>query len=220
MSILAYIGLFGEIPKAFSGFIALGLAFILTPIIAWLTKGKHYLTRDRDENNPKSANKCSICENKFEHEDMAYCPAYAGSICSLCCTLDARCLDACKTGFRFDDYLEILAKRCLPAAMDMTSRLRLLRFTLMFLFLSMLTGVFISIIYYQDLMSVQHNFASFHLLLNNFFKIYASLLVFIGLCTWWLILNVESRRVAQEETVKQTHCYYWKLKSIKKRTVN
>ncbi|UOA10078.1 ATP-binding protein [Methylobacter sp. S3L5C] len=216
MSILAYIGLFGEIPKAFSGFIALGLAFILTPIIAWLTKGKHYLTRDRDENNPKSANKCSICENKFEHEDMAYCPAYAGSICSLCCTLDARCLDACKTGFRFDDYLEILAKRCLPAAMDMTSRLRLLRFTLMFLFLSMLTGVFISIIYYQDLMSVQHNFASFHLLLNNFFKIYASLLVFIGLCTWWLILNVESRRVAQEETVKQTQLLLLEIEEHKK----
>jgi hypothetical protein len=27
---------------------------------------------------------------------MAHCPAYQGSICSLCCTLDARCGDLCK----------------------------------------------------------------------------------------------------------------------------
>ena len=125
LSIVAYLGLFGEIAKAFSGFIALGLAFMLTPALAWLTGGKYYLARDRDENHLKTRNKCSICENEFEHEDMAYCPAYVGSICSLCCTLDARCLDACKTGFRFDDYLEKLARRCLPARMDMTSRLRL-----------------------------------------------------------------------------------------------
>ena len=149
LSILAYLGLFGEIPKAFSAFIALGLAFMLTPALAWLNGSKDYLARDRDENNFKTQNKCSICENEFEHEDMAYCPAYAGSICSLCCTLDARCLDACKTGFRFDDYLEKLARHCLPTRMNMTSRLRLLRFALMFLFLSVLTGIFISIIYYQ-----------------------------------------------------------------------
>ncbi|MEI6333650.1 MAG: ATP-binding protein [Methylococcaceae bacterium] len=216
LSIVAYLGLFGEIAKAFSGFIALGLAFILTPALAWLTGGKDYLARDRDENNLKTQNKCSICENEFEHEDMAYCPAYAGSICSLCCTLDARCLDACKTGFRFDDYLEKLARRCLPARIDMTSRLRLLRFTLMFLFLSVLTGIFISIIYYQDLLSVQQDFGAFQLLLNNFFKIYASLLVFIGLCTWWLILNAESRRVAQEETAKQTQLLLLEIEKHKK----
>ena len=27
---------------------------------------------------------------------MAHCPAYQGAICSLCCTLDARCHDLCK----------------------------------------------------------------------------------------------------------------------------
>ena len=209
ISILAYVGLFGEYPKAFSAFIALALAFILTPGIAWLSLGRHYLARDRTVHRPAetengSAGKCSICENHFEYEDMAYCPAYAGSICSLCCTLDARCLDMCKAGFRFDDYLETLAKRFMPAAMSLHARLRLLRFSLIFLFLSVLTGIFVSIIYYQDLLSVQHNAAAFQLVLHNFLKIYASLLVFIGLCTWWLILNAESRRVAHEETAKQT----------------
>ncbi len=204
LSIMAYLGLFGELPKAFSAFISLGLAFMLTPAIAWLSRGKHYLARKRDENNQKSHSKCTICENDFEHEDMAYCPAYADSICSLCCTLDARCLDACKVGFRFDDYLEDIATRFLPAKMTMTSRLRFLRFALMFTFLSALTGIFVSIIYYQDLLSVEHNYHAFNLLLYNFFKVYAALLVFIGLCTWWLVLNDESRRVAQEEIAKQT----------------
>ena len=104
LSIIAYTGIFGEFPKAFSGFIALGLAFILTPTVAWLVGDKYYLARDRDENNPKTQTKCSICENTFEHDDMAFCPAYSGAICSLCCTLDARCLDVCKKGFTVCEY--------------------------------------------------------------------------------------------------------------------
>lgn len=216
ISILAYADIFGEIAKAFSGFIALGLAFILTPTMAWLFGKKHYIARDRNKNNVGNDKKCTICENTFEQEDMAYCPAYRGSICSLCCTLDARCLDVCKTGFRFDDYLRALAERVLPSRIKMTAKLRLLRFALMFLFLSILTGIFISIIYYQDLLTVQHNFDAFQLLLKNFFKIYASLLVFIGLCTWWLILNAESRQVAQQETAKQTQLLLLEIEKHKK----
>lgn len=216
VSILAYVGLFGEWPKAFSAFIALGMAFALTPGIAWLSKGRHYLARDRNERNRYARNTCSICENEFEHDDVAYCPAYAGSICSLCCTLDARCLDACKVGFRFDDYLERLAKRGLPDFLSLQARLRLLRFGLMFLFLSVLSGIFISIIYYQDLLSIRQDSPAFLLLMNNFLKIYASLLVFIGLCTWWLILNGESRRVAHEETAKQTQLLLQEIEEHKK----
>ncbi|MBS3963231.1 MAG: response regulator [Methylomonas sp.] len=204
VSILAYVGLFGEWLQAFSALIALTLAFVLTPTLAWWSKGQHYLARDRDERNRYARNTCSICENEFEHEDVAYCPAYGGSICSLCCTLDARCLDSCKPGFRFDDYLERLAKRILPDSLSLHARLRLLRFGLLFLFLSTLTGLFIGIIYYQDLLSIRQDGLAFELLLNNFLKIYASLLVFIGLCTWWLILNAESRRVAYEESARQT----------------
>ena len=39
---------------------------------------------------------CVICERPYEGEDMAACPAYGGPICSLCCSLDARCHDLCK----------------------------------------------------------------------------------------------------------------------------
>lgn len=216
ISILAYVGLFGATPKAFSAFIALGLAFLLVPLIAWLTQGKHYLARDSLRHNSQAKSRCSICENEFEHEDVAYCPAYAGSICSLCCTLDARCLDNCKVGFRFDDYLEQFAQHLMPGWLSLVGRLRLLRFGLLFSFLAVLTGIFISIIYYQDLLLVQADRHAFDLLVNNFLKIYASLLVFIGLCTWWLILNGESRRVAHEETAKQTQLLLQEIEEHKR----
>lgn len=216
ISLMAYTGLFGTTAQAFSGFISLGLAFILTPTIAYLVGNKYYLARDPTINNQPSQNKCSICENEFEHEDMAYCPAYSGGICSLCCTLDARCSDVCKTGFRLDDAFEALAKRVLPANISPFNRLRLIRFTLTFAFLSILTGIFTGIIYYQDILSVQNNTDTLQLLINNFLKIYTSLLVFIGLCSWWLILNDESRRVAQAETSKQTQLLLFEIEEHKK----
>lgn len=216
ISILAYLGVFGLYAQAFSAFIALGLAFILTPGIAYFTNYRHYLARARHYKHEVSPRQCCICENSFEHEDIAYCPAYNGSICSLCCSLDARCLDVCKPGARLNDYLIKFARCCLPSNMTVSSKVRLLRFTLLFSFLSILTGISIGIIYYQDLLSVQPYPLSFNLLLNNFIKVYFSLLVFIGLCTWWLILNSETRQLAHEETAKQTQLLLTEIAEHKK----
>ena len=204
VSIAAYLGLFGIHAQAFSAFIALSMAFLLVPCIALLYGRERYLVRDNGLNNQAQLSRCSICENTFEREDMAYCPIYEGSICSLCCTLDSSCMDACKPGMRLDDYLQSFAEYCLPGWLNISVRLRLIRFSLLFLFLTILTSVFVGIIYYQDLLTAEQSPYSFNLLLENFAKVYASLLVFIGLCTWWLILNDESRRVAHEEIGKQT----------------
>lgn len=216
LSILAYLGLFGTYAQAFSAFIALGLAFILVPGIALFTRYRHYLARARHYKHDTTERWCCICENRFEHEDTAYCPAYGGSICSLCCSLDARCQDACKPGARLDDYLQKFARYCFPRRMPPASGVRLLRFTLMFVFLGTLTSIFIGIIYYQDLLAAEHYLPSFHLLFGNFVKVYCSLLVFIGLCTWWLILNHESRQVAHEETGKQTQLLLTEIAEHKK----
>ncbi|WP_051961899.1 response regulator [Methylobacter sp. BBA5.1] len=216
VSILAYLGLFGAHAQAFSAFIALGLAFVLVPCIAWVYGRERYLSRDLGHHHPDQLGRCSICENHFEREDMAYCPVYKGGICSLCCTLDSRCMDACKPGMRLDDYLHNLAEYCLPGRLNLTVRLRLIRFSLLFLFLTVLTSVFVGIIYYQDLLTAEPYPPSFNLLLENFVKVYASLLVFIGLCTWWLILNDESRRVAHEETDRQTQRLLMEIAEHKK----
>lgn len=204
LSILAYLGLFGAYPQAFSAFIALGLSFILVPLIALITKSRHYIIREHHTQHEQHSQNCSICENHFESEDMAFCPAYSGPICSLCCTLDARCQDACKKGYRFDDYLLFVSTLFFPKSISHRAKTRILRFLMLFSFLAVLTGIFISIIYYQDLLATKNNHGSFDLIFNNFLKIYASLLVFLGLGTWWIILNEESRKVALEETHKQT----------------
>jgi hypothetical protein len=100
VSVIAFFGLMGPAAQAFSTFIALGLAFVLSPIIAYLTKGKYYIARKdvhfHENSDVVGLTNCSICEYEYEREDMAYCPVYETPICSLCCSLDAQCHDACK----------------------------------------------------------------------------------------------------------------------------
>ena len=207
VSIAAYLGLFGEFAQAFSAFIALCIAFVSAPLIAHITKSRYYIARDRDHwpDGATATDKCCICGNRFEREDNAYCPAYQGTICSLCCTLDARCRDACKPQARLDDQLQNLANHFLPQRFSPQLKLRLLQFSLLYLLLAGLTGIFIGVIYYQDILSIsvgEHYYIT--LLTNNFLKIYSCLTIFLGLGTWWLILNNESRQVAQEESNRQT----------------
>src|SRR5471032_2712998 len=45
---------------------------------------------------------------------MASCPAYGGPICSLCCSLDARCGDYCKPHARLDFQFRALLNRVFP----------------------------------------------------------------------------------------------------------
>lgn len=207
VSIAAYVGLFGEMAQAFSAFIALCIAFISAPILAIVTRGRFYIARDRNfwPDGAQPTDKCCICGNRFEPEDNAYCPVYQGTICSLCCTLDARCRDACKPQSRLEDQLQFLADRILPKRFSPQLKLRLLQFVLLYLLLAGLTIIFVGVIYYQDILAIsagEHYYST--LLINNFIKIYSCLTIFLGLGTWWLILNNESRQVAQEETNRQT----------------
>src|SRR5205814_886800 len=97
LSIPAHLGVFGPTAQAFSALIALGTAFVAAPAIAWITKGRYYIARPaHDDGRPLAVKRCVICERDYEGPDMAHCPAYQGPICSLCCTLDARCGDLCK----------------------------------------------------------------------------------------------------------------------------
>jgi len=99
ISILAFFGLFGAYAQAFSTFIALGVAFVLSPIIAVATKGKYYIARDRHYHagTHHDVLGCSVCGYEYEKEDMACCPHHEGPICSLCCSLEQSCHDMCKT---------------------------------------------------------------------------------------------------------------------------
>lgn len=67
VSISAFYGLFGPTAKALSAFVALAVAFIAAPLIAWATDGKYYIARKpkRSWQNLESI-QCCICEHAFE----------------------------------------------------------------------------------------------------------------------------------------------------------
>src|SRR5207302_3324338 len=109
-------GILGTTLQALAAFVALAVAFVTAPAIAYVTRGRYYIARapQRDWGG-QTAIRCVICEHQFEAEDMAQCPAYSGAICSLCCSLETRCRDACKPHARISRQIGALADRTLPA---------------------------------------------------------------------------------------------------------
>ena len=99
--------------QAYSTFIALGMAFVLSQIIAVLTKGKYYIARENVHYHAGTHHDvvtCTVCSYEYEKEDMAFCPFHEGPICSLCCSLDAQCADICKTKTNSNEILIIPEK--------------------------------------------------------------------------------------------------------------
>src|SRR5262249_20846402 len=106
MGIAAHGGVLGGATQALASFVALGVAFVTAPAIAIATHGRFYLARrPRKMPDDHAMVHCCICEHEFEAEDMAQCPAYSGPICSLCCSLETRCRDACKPGARISHQI-------------------------------------------------------------------------------------------------------------------
>jgi purine-cytosine permease-like protein len=125
ISISAYFGLFGAYGKAFSPFIALGIAMILSPILAVVTKGKYYIARPDTMADPLwdgdimsvASHTCKACGGTFERPDVLTCPAYQGDICSLCCSVESDCHDSCKQPVLIDltDKALARASQAVPA---------------------------------------------------------------------------------------------------------
>lgn len=103
VSIPAFFGAFGEYAQAFSPYLALTIAFVLSPILALATKGKYYIAREgstsarlEDDEARYALTTCGRCGQDYEAPDMAHCSFHETPICSLCCTLEKKCHDACK----------------------------------------------------------------------------------------------------------------------------
>ncbi|MGY6768481.1 hybrid sensor histidine kinase/response regulator [Komagataeibacter sp. NFXK3] len=117
LAALAWSGALGATAAAFSPLLGLAGAFILVPVIGYMTTGRYYLARNPMKLVPGQPilRTCVICQNTFEAEDMARCSVYAGFICSLCCTLDSRCHDHCKpSATRMPQQFAHIAHRILP----------------------------------------------------------------------------------------------------------
>ncbi|MGI4778074.1 MAG: hybrid sensor histidine kinase/response regulator [Janthinobacterium lividum] len=242
LSVAAHLGLFGALAQSFSALIALGTALVASPLIAWATGGRYYLARGpehdarraqvhwaRVEASPDAqaeairrlvVQRCVICERDYEAPDMAHCPAYQGAICSLCCTLDARCGDLCKPqaslALQWSSALRWLLPRRVWPYLDTG----LGHFLLLTLIVVPLLAAVFGVLYQQELRALGKGAigllppgdvaaavleAQYASLRSGFLKSYMALLLIAGIVVWWLVLAHQSRKVAQEESNRQTH---------------
>ena len=200
LSIAAFMGVFGPQAHAFSAFIALLTALVTAPLIAIATRGRYYIARQPAPLHNKT---CVICEKEYEGEDMAHCPAYQGAICSLCCCLDARCNDTCKPHARVAVQWQEAMRALLPQSLWRYLSGGLGHYLLLMLVTLLSLGALLGLIYYHE-QSVLPDATLLPQLRLVFFKIFAALLLASGIVAWWLVLTSESRRVAQEESNRQT----------------
>ena len=202
VSISAFYGLFGPTAKALSAFIALAVAFIAAPLIAWATDGKYYIARKPKRSwQDIEAIRCCICEHAFEPEDMASCPAYAGPICSLCCSLDARCHDLCKPHARIQAQVSETLGKLMPQPIYARINSQLGHYIGVFVVSAGLVALVLGLIYLQTSASVHGENA---LVSEVLWKVFFSLSIIIGVVAWLFVLAQQSRRAAEAETRRQT----------------
>jgi signal transduction histidine kinase/CheY-like chemotaxis protein/purine-cytosine permease-like protein len=208
LSIAAYLGFFGPLAEAFSALIALITAMVVSPLIAWATKGRYYISRT----SPglfTGLQQCVICEREYESDDLAHCPAYLGNICSLCCSLDARCNDLCKPEARLSSQWSRALRKILPQRVWPYIDTGLGHYLLvMAIVVPLLAGVF-ALLYQQELRTLGEQAEALGPALKlGFLKAFAALLLVSGIVAWWLVLTHKSRQVAQEESNRQTQAVH------------
>ncbi len=198
VSTLMSFGAFGDVFRALAPFMGLLVAFIAAPAIALATKGKYYLARQPEM---AVARNCVVCEGTFEAPDMANCPAYGGSICSLCCTLEARCHDMCKPRAGFSAQAAQMLSPRLTRWANAHVDARIFPFLgLLTLFSLLLAGLLGLTGYEYDALVPMAGPAVRHTLGVVFFPLF----ILAALAAWLLVLAHASRRAAEAETGHQT----------------
>jgi signal transduction histidine kinase/CheY-like chemotaxis protein len=205
VAIGAHTGVMGEMAAAWSPFMALAIAMVMSPLLAWATQGRYYLARQPQTAwAPGESVRCSVCDNHFESEDMAGCPAYDAPICSLCCTLESRCHDRCKTRSRAAEQVSDGLMAMLPVLLSKRINFRVGHYLVVFLSIAALLGFVLGVVYYQEgvvgIAQDADRLVPHGLLDGPFIKVYALLLLAAAVCAWWVVLASESRRMAQDDS--------------------
>ncbi len=213
LSIAAFVGLLGVEIQPYASFVALCSAFLLSPLIAWATGGRYYLARPK-QTVAVHAQKCVICERDYEGEDMAHCPAYQGSICSLCCSLDARCHDLCKPDANLTAQWNAVLHRLLPAVVLPYLETGLGHYLLLMTGIVPLLALVLGVLYTHEMLSLgADQTVLVAALRDSFIKAFAALLLLAGVAAWWMVLTQQSRKVAQEESNRQTQLLMQEIES-------
>ncbi len=223
LSITAHMGLMGPTAEAFSAVIAMVTAFVTAPLIAWGTQGRYYIARAAGPEGAAGSatlHTCVICEREYEAPDMSHCPAYQGHICSLCCTLDARCGDLCKPHAKLSEQWMGALRRVLPRSIWPYLEAGLAHYLLLMLVMAPVLAAVLGLLYRQEVqalasrMGLSANAGLLDAALRSgFVRVYAVLLLITATVAWWLVLAHKSREVAQEESNRQTRLLMQEIES-------
>jgi signal transduction histidine kinase/CheY-like chemotaxis protein len=142
-----------------------------------------------------------VCEAEFETPDMAFCSAYAGNICSLCCSLDARCHDLCKPRSKLSDQLSDLLAPAVPAMLHGKIDRRVFPFLGVLLLFTLAIAAVLGLIgfEYDAIAPAAHD-----VIRNTLLVVFFVLFILAAMAAWLLVLAQASRRAAEAETGHQT----------------
>ncbi|MCM2291010.1 ATP-binding protein [Allorhizobium sp. BGMRC 0089] len=213
LAIAAHAGLFGASLTALSTFVTLS-AFVIAPALAAATKGRYYLAR-KPRHSWKNLNAitCSICEHPFEPEDMAWCPAYAAPICSLCCSLDSRCHDMCKPHAALNSQVATVARHLLPDRLTDALASRLGRYGLTSLAAVSLIGLVLGLIAHQVAAVKPETSTAVNGAILIVFFVFS---ITACIAAWFYVLAHDSRVVAEEESSRQNSLLLKEIAAHKK----
>ncbi|MEW9856244.1 ATP-binding protein [Novosphingobium sp. M1R2S20] len=194
---LAHSGAIGELAQAFAPVIGLAVAFTAAPAIALVTRSRFYIARQTRWAPGATEATCIICENSFELNDMAHCPMYSAPICSLCCTLEARCHDRCKSDSRatqqLSNWLALILPRRLAGLVHTAVGQFAIVMAAILLILAAIVGTLASLME----LAVPGTASRFQAVLIGLFL---TLSLLGGLAAWIVVLVHHSRRSAMQES--------------------
>jgi signal transduction histidine kinase/DNA-binding NarL/FixJ family response regulator/purine-cytosine permease-like protein len=193
----AHFGLIGVLAQAFAPVIGMAVAFTAAPIIALATHGRYYIARRSRWSEGVTEQSCIICENPFQIADMAHCPMYAAPICSLCCTLEARCHDRCKTDSRATEQAARWLERLLPHGVARYVHTPVGHFAMVMAIITIVNAGMMGGIAWQFARRAPDAAPEIQGLMLGLFLLFS---LFGGVIAWMIVLAHQSRRSAMQES--------------------
>jgi len=200
VSILAFMGFFGDMLQSYSAIMAMFIAIILSPIIAIITKGKYYIARENEyQNTDKTHAVCETCSHEYEIEDISFCPLHNTNICSLCCSLNSLCHDVCKVnsekGLR--DSIANFASALFANKISKRISLRIFDFILISGAMVLTVSIIGWMAYTMTIEEIPVEYQE--VLKHTIFNYSLVIGIFMSIIAWWIILVQDSRNRAEND---------------------
>ncbi len=199
--IAANLGVFGPEAEALAAFISLLIPFITVPLIAWLTDGRFYLCREKEDIPPGSQQQqCRICENSFDVEDISQCPSYEGAICSLCCALDSRCGDQCRPQAHLSAQASKFFGRILPGFINQRLHSITGHYLGVFIVTAGIIAGLLALVFHAQ---TSKSAVDLGMIGDVLWQVFFLLMLVTGVLIWLYVLAQKSARFALSETQLQ-----------------